>query len=108
MPTLAEQTKPGPVLWLQTVAVDFCTTFQSSDASSVLESTTPETGSPSSVGSSHLTHTCTWHTAFGFGCSVQFSLVQRGFYALGKAHLRSTPSLRSFPNVAFETVPMFV
>ena len=34
--------------------------------------------------------------------------VQDGFYALKKAHMRSTPSLRSFPNVAFETVPVFV
>ena len=34
--------------------------------------------------------------------------VRDGIYALGKAHMRSTPSLRSFPNVAFETVPMFV
>ena len=25
-----------------------------------------------------------------------------------KAHMRSTPSLRSFPNVAFQTVPVFV
>ena len=29
------------------------------------------------------------------------------FSALGKAHMRFTPPLRSFPNVAFETVPMF-
>ena len=29
-------------------------------------------------------------------------------YALGKAHIRPTPSLGIFPNVAFETVPMFV
>jgi len=34
--------------------------------------------------------------------SVQLSLVQDGIYALGKAHMRSTPSLRSFSNVAFE------
>ena len=34
--------------------------------------------------------------------------VQDGIYALGKAHMRSTPSPRIFPNVAFETVPMFV
>ena len=40
--------------------------------------------------------------------TVQFCSVQDGIYALGKAHMRSTPSLRSFPNVAFETVPMFV
>ena len=39
---------------------------------------------------------------------IQFSSVQDGIYALGKAHLCSTPSLRSFPNVAFETVPLFV
>jgi len=39
---------------------------------------------------------------------VQFTSVQDGIYALGKAHMRSTPSLRGFPNVAFETVPMFV
>ena len=29
--------------------------------------------------------------------AVQFSSVQDGIYALGKAHMRSTPSLRSFP-----------
>ena len=40
--------------------------------------------------------------------SVQFSLVQDGIYALGKAHMRSTPSLRSFSNVALETVPILV
>ena len=27
---------------------------------------------------------------------------------LGKAHMRSDPSVRSFPNIAFEMVPMFV
>jgi len=43
-----------------------------------------------------------------FNWSVQFSSVQDGMCALGKAHMRSTRSLRSFPNVAFETVPMFV
>ena len=31
--------------------------------------------------------------------SAQFSLVQDGICSLGKAHMRSTPSLRSFPNV---------
>ena len=36
------------------------------------------------------------------------SSVQDGICALRKAHMRSTPSFRSFPNVAFETVPMFV
>ena len=35
--------------------------------------------------------------------SSQFSSVQYGIYALGKAHMRFTPSLRSIPNVAFET-----
>ena len=40
--------------------------------------------------------------------SVQFSLVQDGIYALGKAHMRSNSSLRNFPNAAFETVAMFV
>ena len=38
----------------------------------------------------------------------QFSSFQSGGYALGKAHMRSAPSLRSFPNVAFETVPTFI
>ena len=36
---------------------------------------------------------------------VQFSSVQDGIYIYA---LRKAPSLRSFPNVAFETVPMFV
>ena len=40
--------------------------------------------------------------------SVQFSSAQDGIYALGKAHMRFTPSLRSFPNVALERVPMLV
>ena len=40
--------------------------------------------------------------------SVRFGSVQGGIYALGKAHVRSTPSLRSSPNIAFETIPMFV
>ena len=40
--------------------------------------------------------------------SVVFSSDQDGIYALGNAHMCSTPSLRSFPSVAFETVPMFV
>ena len=38
----------------------------------------------------------------------QFSSVQYGVYAFGKACMRPTPSLRSFPNVAFKTIPMFV
>ena len=36
----------------------------------------------------------------------RFSSVQDGIYALENAHRRSTPSLRSFPNVAFKTLPM--
>ena len=40
--------------------------------------------------------------------SVQFSSVQDVIHALGKVHTRSTPSLGSFPNVADETLPMFV
>ena len=39
---------------------------------------------------------------------VQFSSVQDGICAVGKAHTRSTQPLRSVPNVAFERVPMFV
>ena len=41
-------------------------------------------------------------------CASQFSSAQDGIYALGKAHMRFTPSLRSFPNDALETVPMLV
>ena len=37
-----------------------------------------------------------------------FSSVQDGICALGKAHMRSIPSLRCFSNVAFEPAPMFV
>ena len=42
--------------------------------------------------------------------SVQLASEQDedGIYALGKAHMHSPPSLRSFPNVVFETVPMFI
>ena len=36
--------------------------------------------------------------------TVQFSSVQDGIYALGKAHMHSTPSLKSFPNDVFETI----
>ena len=39
---------------------------------------------------------------------AQDSSVQDGICALRKAHMRSTPSLRSFPNVALETVPILV
>ena len=34
---------------------------------------------------------------------LRFSSVQDGIYALGKAHMRSAPCLKGFPNVAFET-----
>ena len=34
-----------------------------------------------------------------------FSSVRDGTYALGKAHMSSTPSVISFPRVAFEIVP---
>ena len=44
----------------------------------------------------------------GIRMVVRFSSVHGGIYAFGKAHMRSTPSLRSFTNVAFETVPMSV
>ena len=37
--------------------------------------------------------------------TVQFSSTQNGFYVLGKARIRSTQSLRRFPDVGFETVP---
>ena len=33
--------------------------------------------------------------------------VQEGVYVLEKAYMRSTPSLGSFTNIAFEVVPMF-
>ena len=39
---------------------------------------------------------------------LQFSSVQDGICALGKAHMRCTPSLRSVRSAAFETVPMLV
>ena len=37
---------------------------------------------------------------------TQSKSAQDGIYAGGKAHMDSTPSLRSFPNVAFETVQL--
>ena len=42
--------------------------------------------------------------------SVQFSSVQFKMVSvrLEKAYMRSTPSLKSFPNLAFATVPVFV
>ena len=40
--------------------------------------------------------------------TIQFSSVQDGICALGKTYVHSTPSLRSFPIVAFEIVSVFV
>ena len=40
--------------------------------------------------------------------SVHFRTLLDRVYALGKFHMRSTPPLGIFPNVAFEAVPMFV
>ena len=52
------------------------------------------------------THSEDHHLLFS---SVQLSSVQDGIYALGKPiYMRSTPSLRDFPNVALETVPINV
>ena len=51
-----------------------------------------------------------WQTdrAAGDVWPVQFSWVQGGIYELGKAHTRSTPSVRCFHLVLPESVPMFV
>ena len=35
---------------------------------------------------------------------AEFISLQDGTYTLGKTYMCSTPSLRSFPNIAFETV----
>ena len=40
--------------------------------------------------------------------TVYYSSVQDGTYALRKAHACSNPSLRSFLNIPFKTVPIFV
>ena len=40
--------------------------------------------------------------------SVQFKIIFMRSEKIIKKIMRSVPSLRSFPNVAFETVPMFV
>ena len=45
-----------------------------------------------------------WRFLYETMISVQFSTVQDGINALGKAHMRSTPSLKSLPNFALETV----
>ena len=39
---------------------------------------------------------------------VQFNSVQDSIFAPGKAHMRSTLSLRNFPSIGFETVTVFV
>ena len=41
-------------------------------------------------------------------CVLPFSPVQDRIYTLEKAHMRCTPSRRSFPSVSFKTVPMLV
>ena len=48
------------------------------------------------------------HVKYGNNNRIQFSSVQDGICVLGKAYMCSTPYLRSFPNVAFEMVPVFV
>ena len=61
---------------------------------------------------SHFTLKIPSLTEFDLSSSVpesnQFGSVQDGFYALRKAHMCSTLSLRSFHNVAFEMVPVFL
>ena len=55
-----------------------------------------------------------WELAAGCGLRLLPSRfqkdcsVQDGIYVLRKAHMRSTPSLRSFLNTAFEKVLMIV
>ena len=39
---------------------------------------------------------------------LQFSSVLDGISVLGKARIDSTPSLKSFPDIAFEIMPMFI
>ena len=41
-------------------------------------------------------------------CVCVFSSIQDGIYALTKAHMHSNPSLRSLPNIASQTVSMFI
>ena len=45
---------------------------------------------------------------WNYALIVRFSSAQDGIYALGKAHMRSTTSLRNFPDVTFEMVLLFV
>ena len=52
--------------------------------------------------------TCSKYTK-RLACEREFSSVQiRSVQGAGKSPVRSLPSLVSFPNVAFETVPVFV
>ena len=51
---------------------------------------------------------CTNHNITIKNFLQNFASVQDGIYKLGKAHMCSTLSLRSFPSVAFEMVPVFV
>ena len=46
----------------------------------------------------------------GYICLSCFGLAHKksGICEHGKNHMLSTASVRSFPNIAFETVPMFV
>ena len=49
-----------------------------------------------------LGHLPVWNWEPGYeGSTGQFSSVQGGIYALGKAHVSPTPSLKSFPNASF-------
>ena len=48
------------------------------------------------------------HACLPLPGTVLVSPVQDGIYALGKAHMRSTSPVRSFPSVLFETVAVFV
>ena len=48
------------------------------------------------------------HTVKSVSSVISISAVHDGIYVLGKARMHSTPSLRSFPTVTLETVPMLV
>ena len=53
-----------------------------------------------------LKQTHTTNSLLDHFCQWKPSSVQDGIYTLAKAHMHSTPPLRSFPNIAFKTVPM--
>ena len=55
-------------------------------------------------------HALYWQSAGSLPAIQTDSLVQFKMVSMcsEKAHMRSTPSLRGFPNVAFETLPTFV